>query len=117
MDTTALVLEITSGLLFAATGMAALLVGTALVLGHAISMNAEQREAPIATREPPRLPARYATRARRQDPPQPVTPSATHTCTVPTPSTMMSAVSSRIPGMEASVDMTKKTASSTTPPK
>lgn len=64
MDTTALVLEITSGLLFAATGMAALLVGTALVLCHAISMDAEQREAPIATREPPRLPARYARRVR-----------------------------------------------------
>ena len=48
----------------------------------------------------------------RQKCTQPVTPSATHTCTVPLPSTMMSAISSSSDGTEASTVMTKNTASS-----
>lgn len=64
MTTTTLLLEITSGLLFAGGGIATVLAGMALVLGWAISMDAEQREVAIVPREPPRLPARYVRRVR-----------------------------------------------------
>src|SRR5258708_7941127 len=60
MTTTALVFEITSGILFAATGIAVVLVGTALALGWAISMDTELREAPAYEREP----VRYDRRVR-----------------------------------------------------
>ncbi len=60
MATTGLVLEIASGLLFAATGIAVVLVGTALALGWAISMDTELREAPLVERAP----ARYVRRVR-----------------------------------------------------
>ena len=52
---------------------------------------------------------RVSPRAMRQKCTQPVTPSATHTCTVPLPSTMMSAISSSRLGTEASTVMTKNT--------
>jgi hypothetical protein len=62
MATTTLLLEISSGLLFAAAGIAVVLVGSALALGAMISMDVEQREAPTCV--PSRLPARY-TRSMR----------------------------------------------------
>lgn len=54
MATTTLLLEIASGLLFAAAGIAVVLVGSALVLGAMIAMDGEQRVAPV--RVPPSLP-------------------------------------------------------------
>jgi uncharacterized membrane protein YfcA len=49
MATTTLFLEIATGLLFGAAGMAAGVAGAALVLGTMITMSGEQREAPVVT--------------------------------------------------------------------
>jgi hypothetical protein len=48
MATTTLLLEIATGLVFGAAGVAAGVAGAALVLGTMITMSGEQREAPIA---------------------------------------------------------------------
>lgn len=57
--------ELLTGLCFGAAAVAAMLVGSALVLGHAITRDTEQREAPAASpRHPVVLPARYTRRVR-----------------------------------------------------
>ena len=63
MATAALLSEILAGLLFAGSGIAMALVTSALLLGYAISMDAEQRE-PIPRATAPILPERYARRVR-----------------------------------------------------
>lgn len=65
--------EIAAGLLFAASGVLAALVGSALVLGRMMTMDREQRE-PVA-RTPVRLPERYARRARGSSTSRTVSPS------------------------------------------
>ena len=63
MEMATLLSEILAGLLFAGAGIAMSLVASALLLGYAISMDAEQRE-PIPRATAPILPERYARRVR-----------------------------------------------------
>lgn len=58
---TMLIAELVSGFCTAAVAVAAVMLGAALVLGRAITLDAEQRE-PV--RYPTELPARYVPRVR-----------------------------------------------------